>query len=212
MEELIRQKRIKDEDSLTSSFFLMLKYLSQNNIKEVLSNSIVNDSMGEILGNSDISFWPKWSAKNTNNSCYVEPDVFIRWDNIDLIIEAKYNDKQKAEQWGNEIIAYFNEYDIVKQLYLLAIDGNNNLKTEVLNIKNQKIKVLKTSWTKILSVFLTMELNIDGIEKEICKDIVSVFKYYGFFTGKTISQLNISDYSINDYSLRYFQGRKIDEY
>ncbi len=46
-------------------------------------------------------FWPRWDPRKTGNTSYVEPDVFIRFRDFDIIIEAKRheNNQQYRTQW-----------------------------------------------------------------------------------------------------------------
>ena len=73
-----------------------------------------------------LEWWPKWDPKGTGNNTYIEPDVFIRFREFDLIIEAKRWDSpmQNSEQWKAELKAYINEYGARKrQVIMIALGG-----------------------------------------------------------------------------------------
>ena len=73
-----------------------------------------------------MSFWDKWDATNTTNTNYVEPDVFMRFENIDIILEAKRydNNQQNPDQMKNELIAYCNEFfSEQKELIFIQVGG-----------------------------------------------------------------------------------------
>ena len=91
------------EDSLTSTVFDLLKYLPTEVFYSILRESLYHKKLPIICGEIEkIHFWEKWISKNTTNSLYVEPDVFIRFSNFDIIIEAKrYNNNQQSEKQGD---------------------------------------------------------------------------------------------------------------
>lgn len=139
------------EDSKTSLIFEGLSLLPSHIFWELLSqsSSIPSQNPGNFL---NITFWPHWEAKNTKNSKFVEPDIFIEFENIDVIIEAKIgmSNLQYPAQWENEIISYYNEYDRNKHLIVIAVDGNLNFKTEII----RGIQIYKTSWGRIYQSLL----------------------------------------------------------
>ena len=83
-------------------------------LKSAASNKgILPEDAGLLV--DDYEFWPKWnpnSIYDTGNSSFVEPDVFFRFGNIDVIVEAKYSDSggQYREEWEREFKAYLNTY------------------------------------------------------------------------------------------------------
>ena len=46
-------------------------------------------------------FWPNWDPEGTDNINRVTPDLFMRFANFDLIVEAKRWDsfQQSSDQW-----------------------------------------------------------------------------------------------------------------
>ena len=140
------------EDSLTSSVFERLSLLSDENLWWVLRNACDKQALAakplpEDVGKLEkFEFWPRWKADTQleRNSKYVEPDVFLRFEGIDIIVEAKRYDfvksqqesqreSQREEQWQNELGAWLQEFkDKFKKgrlVLLLAIGGNINVGT-----------------------------------------------------------------------------------
>ena len=81
----------------------------------------------------------------------VEPDVFIRFQALDVIIEAKYCDNggQYSQQWEKEIIAYRNEYGDDKPVYFIAVGGNAEKATEAVSVAKD-VYVNKCTWLSLL--------------------------------------------------------------
>lgn len=102
------------EDSLTSSVFERLALLSDENLwwvlrnacdKQALAATPLPDNVGKL---EKIEFWPSWKPDSQleRNSSRVEPDVFLRFEQYDIIVEAKRHDftqSQNIEQWQNEL-------------------------------------------------------------------------------------------------------------
>ena len=124
------------EDSLTAAVFSHLLHLPVGMFWEILRNACYSDQLpqnpGKLLG---VVPWPSWSSKGTQNADRVVPDLFIRFSDFDLIIEAKRWDveMQDLAQWQRELVAYANEYGGAgKAVRLLAVGGLWNTRdTEV---------------------------------------------------------------------------------
>ena len=112
-----KKRDLKDaqcEDSLTSSVFERLALLSDENLWWVLRNACdkqalaakpLPDNVGKL---EKIEFWPSWkpAPQLERNNLRVEPDVFLRFKDLDIIVEAKrydFTQSQKIEQWQNEL-------------------------------------------------------------------------------------------------------------
>ena len=95
------------EDPKTSSVFETLLMLPDELLWEVLRAACFdNDNLPMVSGQiEDYEFWPHWDSANTSNTKLVEPDVFIRFQSFDLIIEAKYRDNygQYSQQWEDRV-------------------------------------------------------------------------------------------------------------
>ncbi len=158
-----------NEDPKTSTVFGNLMLLPDHVFWDILKSAAANkgilpDDAG--LMSDGFSFWPQWdpnSKYDTGNSNYVEPDVFFRFDNIDVIVEAKYSDNsgQYRAEWEREFMAYLNEYeDDKKNVVLLAVGGNPTFEREpVIRVDKYKCPIVKFSWVSLLSAVLAFEKN-----------------------------------------------------
>lgn len=164
------------EDSKTSSIIGTISHLPAELIWFILRKSIHNNNElpKDVSILENIEFWPSWKFENKR----VEPDVFIRFKEFDLILELKRNDfnKQYQGQWEKEIKAYKEKYrNDVKDYYLIAISG----KTEDYN-KN----VFQCSWSSLLDVVIEQ---LEKHKKEnpyshivrILNDIILAFNFHG---------------------------------
>lgn len=190
------------EDSLTSTVFDLLKYLPTEVFYSILRESLYHKKLPIICGEIEkIHFWEKWNSKNTTNSLYIEPDVFIRFSNFDIIIEAKrYNNNQQSEkQMKDEILAYFNEYkNDNKDIYFIQLGGlNDTSDIPNINIEGYEVIICKTDWTKILDRVVFEKEKIQNINygvtnslKRILNDLIIGFEIHGFFKKIWLDSLN----------------------
>jgi hypothetical protein len=150
------------EDTLTSSVFDGLFSLPNNLFWKIIKESCYKNSLPDsITSIKEYDYWPHWNPKGTKDrKNYIEPDLFIRFDNFDLIIESKRwdNDQQYLKQWEREFIAYKNEYGKDKKdVYLLAIGGISKENEENITVKNHgTIKVVKCRWYNILETLINI--------------------------------------------------------
>ena len=133
----VDRKLYKDnEDSLTASIFERLMYLPKELFQYIIEKALFDVIPGfDMKGMESIQYWPNWNPKKTGNSKLVQPDIFIRTEYADIIIEAKRRDKkqQLRSQWKKEIKAYRNEYDEeCKKLIFVALGGIHKNDSEVL--------------------------------------------------------------------------------
>lgn len=112
------------------------------------------------------AFWPHWESKgkyDADNSCFVEPDVLFRFENFDVIVEAKYSDceGQYRDEWTREFSAYLNEFEEDKKdVYLLAIGGNDSFYAEEpIVLDKHKCSIIKFSWVEILEQICKYEMD-----------------------------------------------------
>ena len=163
----ILHKKNTNEDPKTSIVFENLMLLPDNVFWDILKSAASNQGvLPENVGlmADQFYFWPKWnpnSVHDTGNVSYVEPDVFFRFENIDVIVEAKYYDHigQYREEWEREFKAYLNEYgEDEKEVILLAVGGNRNYDIEpVMQVANRKCRIIKISWVALLNAVLAFE-------------------------------------------------------
>jgi hypothetical protein len=107
-------------------------------------------------------FWPHWDSEGTNNSSYVEPDLFIEFEEFNVIIEAKYGTYrgQYKRQWQQEITAYHNEYGDMKPYIFIAVGGNMSVMSETIKVKEKEVEIYKCNWLSLL-------MNVNKYEKEL---------------------------------------------
>lgn len=188
-----------NEDPKTSTVFGNLMLLPDHVFWDILKSAAANkgilpDDAG--LMSDGFSFWPQWdpnSKYDTGNSNYVEPDVFFRFSNIDVIVEAKYSDNrgQDKEEWEREFKAYLNMFeDDKKKVVLLAVGGNPTFEREPdLKVGKRKCPVVKYSWEGLLKAVLDFEKEeLSSIENElqssmkrIVENVVSGCENFGIY-------------------------------
>lgn len=192
------------EDSLTATVFDLLKYLPSEILWSILKRSLYFQKLPEISGEIlEFTYWTKWDAKETSNYRHVEPDLFIRFNEFDVIIEAKrYNEnQQKEDQISNEIQAYHNEFgEENKDLYFVQVGGLLNLEEVQDRLLNGKRIVLcKSDWTKLLDQIVFEKNRIESINyshinsyKRIFEDLIKGFEIHGFFKKLWLESLDTS--------------------
>lgn len=148
----------------------------------------------------------------------VEPDVFIRFSDFDIIIEAKrYNENQQhRQQLENQTIAYYNEYaDEGRDLYYIKLGGLWNKEQEddfIYELENKisysddgqefistrkiKIPIGKTTWTIMLDsviserrIFSQNGVSFINSYVRILDDMVTGFEMHGFYRKQLIKEL-----------------------
>ena len=209
------------EDRKTSSVFESLLLLPDGLFWQILRESCsYHSSLPQTVGSIiDYDFWPSWDAAGTKNSLRVEPDVFIRTLNFDLIIEAKRGDRcgQYEQQWKNEVTAYRNMYgDEEQKLVLIAVGGNNILENHVLG--KESVTVYRCSWQSILSsvskyyhIFVSNPYQGDEIRSliRIFEHIILAFELNGVYHVHWLEELTKLDYHIDDNSIEILRNNYI---
>ncbi len=140
----IRGQLWNSEDAKTSSIIGTLSLLPAKQFWAIIRSACYNsnglpESVTEL---QHIEFWPQWKWKLNDR---VEPDVFVRFKEFDLIIELKRNDgnQQYIDQWKKELEAYRLKYkDSNKEVYLVAISGRT---------EEQHRLVFQCSWSNLLT-------------------------------------------------------------
>ena len=198
----IRNQLWNQEDVKTSSIIGNLLHLPTNIFWHILRNaSDKTDANGNklpVLSEDediiDYEFWPYCTLQDK-----VEPDVFIRFANFDLIVELKVHDynQQKSWQWNREFSAYYKRYpNENKPVYLIAISGKTN---ETMN------NVFQCSWQSLLETVLDAKEIAEskkGFIDRIFNDILMAFSihqefYFKYLDSVTLDQMNItSDYKL----------------
>jgi hypothetical protein len=178
------------EDTLTSSIFGRLIYLP--NIWDIIRSSIYhNKDLPKQAFLQSVDFWPKWSSEKTSNATFVEPDILLRFEKFDLIVEAKrWDEKQQSvSQWENECQAYFNEYESEnKDLHFLALGGLHTEKNATVEIEGKEsVRIYKARWSNILE--FVKKLEDKGNATFLERDIIASFRIHGFMVGEWLSTL-----------------------
>lgn len=217
-----KNKTIKDgrsifkqsEDYFTSSIFERLLYLPKEMFWEIIRNSCYgNDLLPKYTGEiQTVEFWPHWSAKHNDitREKFVEPDVFIRFDEFDLLIEAKrYDNKQQnIVQWKNQILSYKLEYgEDKKDLFLIALGGLYIEDSQQL----ENTLIIKSRWKNILLEVQSFQKQIENSVlssnqalSNIFSDMILVFQMFGFSTGKWFENMP-TKYKINSKNINSIQ-------
>ena len=168
---------ITHEDTITSTIIGTLLHLPDQLFWEILREACFNNqNLPQNIGNlTEYEFWPKWISHGTTNTNYVEPDVFLRFQELDLIIEAKRFDDggQYQGEWERELIAYENEYGVTdKPVLLVAIGGNgNNIRKEQLEINGQKRTIIKCAWANLHKILDDRRMDFQENHKRIIESL-----------------------------------------
>jgi hypothetical protein len=169
---------ITHEDTITSTIIGTLLHLPDKLLWKMLreachAGSVLPKDPGEL---ETYEFWPKWDAQGTENSNYVEPDVFLGFSDVDLIIEAKRSDEdgQYHEEWERELIGYENEYGSSNvPVILISIGGNgNNTVNETLRINGQERTIVKCSWVGLYEVLAAEQDKLSGSNHRVVDSLI----------------------------------------
>lgn len=213
-----RQLFTASEDSLTSTILGTLLYLPRELFWKILINSCYDQEILHASTIQLIEFWPRWTIDATADG-WVEPDIFIRTVDFDLIVEAKrYDyDQQRIEQWEREYCGYLNNFkEDNRRVYLLAIGGISNSDTETIKLGEQSIKVIKCRWSSLVNQIKLVRTDI-SIGKlcipnsdsvlTILDDLILGFRIHGYFVGEWMEHTAFHLYrGLNKSSLTMLDG------
>jgi hypothetical protein len=194
---------INNEDTITSTIIGTLLHLPDQLLWKMLreacyTSSVLPKDPGELR---TYESWPKWAALGTDNSNYVEPDVFLRFSNVDLIIEAKRSDegRQNDAQWKRELVGYENKYGSSQvPVILICISGNgSNTANETLRINGKERTIAKCSWVGLYEVLAEELENITGNVRRIVETILNACDQFGIRSYQWLDARPwVSDYVI----------------
>lgn len=202
------------EDVKTSTLIGPMRYLDCNLFHQIFTNSLINSKSDTFNFKQptiidEFQFWPKWSAKGTDNTTYVEPDVYVKFDSFHLIVEVKFDDSssQCEQQWENEVKSLNNEIDNQdnKPIVVWAIGGNKTNGLELVHLPEQKpFQVYKVSWVNLYNSVLSVKDRFEGSsnQKRLLEDICKAFHFYGYHPVSWFSNLESFDIK---YEPNYFQ-------
>ena len=186
------------EDTLTASVLGHLLHLPIEIFWELLRTSCDGHDLPAECGVSvEVEPWPKWPAEGTTNTSYVEPDIFLRFKDFDLIIEAKRwdHEMQYENQWSNQLIAYHRQFgQEEKPSYYLALGGLGTFGLEEFRDAESRTSLIhKVRWQSILTQsqrFLRrldtapFSSSQDRSHVRILSDLIDLFAVHGFSTGR----------------------------
>lgn len=195
------------EDSLTAAIFSHLLHLPADLFWQLLRSACYStDQLPMSVGEPEVHCWPKWNARGTDNSSYVEPDLFLRLPAFDLIIEAKrWDDRMQSRgQWQAELTGYCNEYgQDRKKVRMIALGGIHAEQSDTIEstwtsadgLESHLFScpVVMCRWQGILNQCrrrrreigqLSFQTAQSAAEMRILDDIVDLFGCHGFSTGR----------------------------
>jgi len=203
------------EDSLTSMVFSRLCYLPSSIFWNLLMRACREPNFtlqpGKLLS---YQFWPRWNAEGTVNLRYAEPDVFLRFEHFDLLVEAKKGDGQPLQndaQQMKEMQSYYNVYaEDNKAMLFLAVGGlgYDHDKYDPLPLpgRHTPIPRLSCHWKhlhyEVFRHIQELQSNRDSIAApmiHILWDIDMAFTLHDFFIGALFETL--PDYTISHYTI-----------
>jgi len=194
------------EDSLTASVFTHLLHLPTELFWRILRNACNDGRLPESVPEpTTVEPWPNWDPQGTRNSDRVIPDLFIRFPQLDLIIEAKRWDgrMQNQEQWKRELIAYANEFGKEERSVKMIAIGGVDPSIPNLELRHQidgvtlvcPVHVCK--WRALLRQCKRVHRENSRLEfptshsrshLRILEDIINLFSWHGFQAGMWFSE------------------------
>ena len=172
------------EDFFTAAIFSRLCYLEGKIWQEIF-----NIEFGELKSRE---FWVRWDYEGS----YIEPDVFIRFEKCDVIIEAKRYDGagQYEQQLYGEIEAYQQNYPNNKNFYLFTVGGGGK---KLVFQEKYKDKIKSFDWQEIFE-----KVKVLSINQQIKEDLLIAFDLHGIreklFLGD-LTKPNLSCYRIDNF-------------
>ncbi|MGF1906989.1 hypothetical protein [Aliivibrio salmonicida] len=190
------------EDLLTSTFFERFAYLSDLAQMQILADcfTLLTDEFKATFGGFQfIDYWPRYTLKEGDESRQVEPDLVIRFELCNLIVEVKPPEggDQYYEQWQREIASFIQSDERNElPLHFLAIgriEVDNatkwaeSLKQSYLCLKT----VGATKWQAVTDslVKLVDSDEISPTDRRVLNDMLEALALYG---------LKINNFEWND--------------
>lgn len=195
------------EDFLTAAVFSRLTYLPAPLIWSVILRASIPvpialpEEAGEFVS---CEFWPRWKLTTDQESLTKEPDAFMRFRRVNLLVEAKATDnshQQYPDQWAAEIAAYQSteDADTSVPVWLLAIGGLgeepslrsiSTMRDEALHSLNHnyscpsgQVRLAACSWRKLLDALLDttkmMDNQAETATTNVIGDLVEILRFHG---------------------------------
>lgn len=175
------------EDLLTAAIFSRWSYLSLN-AKHSLLKEWVKDLELSNANYKDIEFWPKYDLVMEGRN-FVEPDVLIRYEEFDVLIEVKppQNGGQTFGQWERELEGYLSAGEDMP-LHFLAI-GRNSVHAEawksVFMERYKRLQSMHTiNWKSVANTVheITKLSDPESQDHRILLDMTEALRIYGVTT------------------------------
>lgn len=168
------------EDFLTASVVGRMTYLPGDIFWRLVKCSALHCHLNKYAGGLEhIEFWPNWPLpeRMKNLGKYRQPDVFLRFEEFDVIVEAKRDDNlsQNHIQWSEQILSYLSKRNIEgeekRPIVFWVLGGmGTQLTEEVVNNEfyklmdivsdeypSENIKLAVSLWGNILSCLLDLQ-------------------------------------------------------
>lgn len=219
------------EDSLTSSVVGTLLYLPHTILWTIFNRAFGQNTITIDEPIEDFVFWPSWNSEYTDNTNFVEPDVFIQTPKYHIIIEAKKTDGigQDIDQWERELIAYQNEYSnegTKLEVVFIALGGVPQDKIEPIeltstllpNTYQHKYTVIQLQWKTLLKACLDQKYALESMKEDnnhsslrILNDVIEYFEVHKVYRLKHFIDIIYPKYIVKDYELSAYK-LKIETY
>lgn len=184
------------EDFFTAAIFSRLSYLDG-----FFWEKMFDINFGKLVYRE---FWPRWKDA-TGTQYEVEPDVFLRFEKCDLIIEAKRNDNsgQYKDQIIREIEAYKAKFgQDEKMFYLFAVGGNGkNIFQDIGETSSANIKAF--DWQDIFNKVKKLNMNVN-----LKEDLLLAFDLHGIRELVYLKDI-LSPIVLNGLTINYEHSAKI---
>lgn len=158
------------EDFLTAAVVGRLSYLPSDVLWGVIGAASAFPLSIPYAGNlENITYWPLWNSPDEVEGERKEPDAFLAFEEVDVILEAKVDDghRQSVSQWTDELLTFrkfrLDEGLREKPILLWALGGMGESPTgaEIEHFRTQLqkdcsdmngISIAVTPWKSILNV------------------------------------------------------------
>jgi hypothetical protein len=201
------------EDTLTSSVFSRISYLSTEIVWSIFQIASRHSFFTELPtpGDfTDILFWPHWNPLGTSNVLFVEPDVLLRFERVDILVEAKKHDdraQQQRSQLTNEAKSYLNVFGHQqKKVLVLAVGGVLGLSEDALLIDGFE-QVIPLACIRWRDLQFAVQRELTEIKRRLSsvsfsatrralEDVLLAFHLHDYFTGVLLDTLP-TNYTVN---------------
>lgn len=184
------------EDLLTSTVFERFAYLSDGVQTQILASCFSlspDDFQAKFGAFQSIDYWPRYALTEDGESRQVEPDLVIRFEFCNLIVEVKPPEggDQYYEQWQREVASFMqsDEYSELP-LYFLAIGriemGNATQWAALLHERYDCLETVgATMWQAVTDnlVKLVEGDDISPTDRRVLTDILEALAFYGLKTN-----------------------------